>query len=118
MTLGWQAHRHLILCEHRNGKLRLLAQSEESTVAYELDHPGDRAVLMTAVYSDQSGGFRLAIDGREVIHQELKTWVAAPSQLSAGESRLLYGSAADRFTGKLDGLEGAVTPRVVAGGAK
>lgn len=118
VTLGWQAHRHLILCEHRNGKLRLLAQSEESTVAYELDHPGDRAVLMTAVYSDQSGGFRLAIDGREVIYQELKTWVAAPSQLSAGESRLLYGSAADRFTGKLDGLEGAVTPRVVAGGAK
>ncbi len=115
VSLGWQAHRHLILCEHRNGNLRLVAQSEEGTVVHEMNHPGDRPVRMSAVYSAGSRGLRLSVEGREVLRQNLKTWVTAPSQVSAGRSRNVYGSAAGRFTGDMAVIETSITARAAAG---
>jgi hypothetical protein len=81
LTLGHLAYRHLIYAEYIAGKLRIVSQSEASTVSHEIAAPGSKPVDIRVAYSPESGKLTTSVNGEEILVQVIGTLVTAPAEI-------------------------------------
>jgi len=81
LTLGHLAYRHSIYAEHIPGKLRIVSQSEASTVSKEIAAPGSKPVDIRVAYSPESGKLTTSVDGEEILVHVIGTLVTAPAEI-------------------------------------
>jgi hypothetical protein len=112
LTIGDRASRHFIYAEHLAGKLRIVSQSDSSTVAHEIARP-ERPVDIAVRYFPESGKLATTLDGQQVLAHDVATLVTAPAQVTVGQNRIDFNVTAPRFTGRL-----GVVRKETVGGAR
>jgi hypothetical protein len=109
VTMGQGVYRHFIFVEHLPGKLRIISQSGSSTVAHEIEDPGNEPVEFEVTYSPDSGRMITAANGREVLVHDIGALITAPAQVTVGENRIDMNLTVRRFTGRLRNLTQRIT---------
>jgi hypothetical protein len=108
LAMGRRTYREIIMLEHHPGKFRLIAQSETTTAAQEIDDPGARPVQFRVTYRPETRKLAVAIDGREVLTHDLPALFTAPAQVTPGENSIAPEVSAPRFTGRLENVAGGI----------
>lgn len=110
ITIGQTHYNHFLFVEHGVGVLRLVSQSNDSTMTYEIPDPGTQRVSIRLEYAPQSHTLTVAWNGQAVIVQPVEMLIAAPANVAIGENFVDLGLTARRFTGKLQLMKKSVTP--------
>jgi hypothetical protein len=108
LAMGRRTYGEIILLEHHPGKLRLIAQSNTSAAAQEIDDPGARPLHFRVTYRPDTRKLAVAIDGREVLTHDLQALFTAPAQVTPGENSIDPEVSAPRFTGSLENVAGGI----------
>jgi hypothetical protein len=82
ITLGHLAYRHSIYAEHIPGKLRIVSQSDASTVSADIADPGNNPVAIHVAYLPETGKLTTSFDGQEVLVHPIGTLVTAPAEIT------------------------------------
>ena len=109
ITIGQQFYRHFISVEHLPGKLRIISRSDTSTIAHEIDDPGNKPVGIRVSYSPEAGKLTVSINGQEILVHSIGILVTAPAQVRVGENHVEFNVAVERFTGRIYGVRKIVT---------
>jgi hypothetical protein len=102
LAMGQRTFREVVVLEHHPGKLRIIAQSETSSAAHEIDYPGARPMAFGIAYKPESRQLEVNIDGREVLTHKLESLFTAPAQVTVGKNTIDPDASAPFFTGRLE----------------
>ncbi len=108
LTVGRNAYRYFLTAEHSAKRVRIASYSEGSKVEAEVAGAGPRAFSVRL--EPETGDASVTIDGVPVLTHRIKTWVAAPSQISVGINSVEPGRSAERFSGLIEQVRVAVEP--------
>jgi hypothetical protein len=108
LALGQQTFREVLALEHHPGKFRLIAQSDSSSAAGEIENPGARALRFRIVYRPETRKLVASIDGREILTHELESLFTAPAQVTVGQNRIAPDVSTPVFTGRLERIAGGL----------
>ena len=110
ITIGHSHYLHFLYVEHAAGALRLISQSDDSKVVYEMPDPGGAPVSIRLVYSPPSHKLTTMVNWREVIVHPVDMLITAPAEVVAGKNLSDLGLTARRFTGGLRVVSKIVEP--------
>ncbi|HYW44087.1 MAG TPA: hypothetical protein VE959_14590 [Bryobacteraceae bacterium] len=101
ITIGQSHFQYFLYAERAGGTLRLVSQSDDSKLTYEMPDPGAKPVSFRLVYNPQTHKLATTVNGEEVIAHTVGMLIAAPAQVAIGENFSDLGLTARRFTGRL-----------------
>jgi hypothetical protein len=102
LAMGQQTFREIVMLEHLAGKLRIIAESDSSSVAQEIENPGTRPLRFRIVYRPDIRQLAVTVDGREVLTHKLESLLTAPAQITVGANRIAPDASGPLFTGRLE----------------
>jgi hypothetical protein len=102
LAMGQRTFREIVALEHHPGKFRVIAQSESSSAAQEIDNPGSRPLAFRIAYHPEARQLTVKIDGREVLTHKLESLFTAPAQVTVGKNTIDPDVSAPFFTGRLE----------------
>jgi hypothetical protein len=108
LAMGQGTFREVVVLEHHAGQFRLVAQSETSSAAQEIDNPGTRPLTFRITYRPETRKMTVTVDGREVLAHDLDSLFTAPAQVTVGENRIAPDVSTPAFTGRLEGVRTAI----------
>ncbi|MBZ5623771.1 MAG: hypothetical protein LAQ69_34480 [Acidobacteriia bacterium] len=101
ITIGQTRYHHFLFVEHGAGVLRLISQTDDSTMMHEMPDPGRQPVSIRLVYSPESRKLSVRLNGQEVIVHPAGMLITAPALVAIGENSVDPGLTVRRFTGRL-----------------
>jgi hypothetical protein len=108
LAMGRQTFREIVFLEHHSGKFRVVAQSETSSAAQEIDNPGTRTSTFHITYRPEAHRLSIAIDGHEILAHDVEALFTAPAQVTVGENRIVPDVSVPAFTGRIGNVRAAV----------
>jgi len=109
VTIGQSHYRYFLFAEHPAGAIRLVSQADDATLTYQMPDPGSQPVRIRLTYAPETHKLAVAVNGEDVIVQQVARLVAAPAQVAIGENFSDLGLTVRRFTGRLESVEKSVT---------
>jgi hypothetical protein len=105
LTIGRAPWRHFVYAEHLDNRVRIVSRSGDSTLVYEMAHPGQSPFAVRVLYAPETHTLTTSIDGKDVLAHKIGTLLAAPSQIEIGRNSLDPSVTAAEFTGEITQLE-------------
>jgi hypothetical protein len=109
LAMGRQAHWSVLYVEQSAASMRLVSQSDNSTVASTTNLPRHADIGVT--YDGRSGILAARVNGREALVHKIGVLVTAPVEVTPGENRIEPNIAAPRFTGRIGNIVKTVRER-------
>jgi len=113
VTIGHRTYGDFLYVEHRLGGLRLVSQTEDSTVSSELPELAGKPAEIAVNYAPDSGNLSVSINRQVVLMHHTGTLLTAPAQVTIGENRIDRTITLPRFTGRIRDLRKTVGDVVV-----
>jgi hypothetical protein len=101
ITIGQTHHHHFLYAERGAEVLRLISQTDDSRMVYEMPDPGRQAVAIRLAYSPEAHKLSVWVNGQEVISHPAAMLITAPALVAIGENYVDLGLTVRRFTGRL-----------------
>ena len=101
LTIGAPPYRHFLYAEHIAGKLRIVSESDQSTIAGETELDGAAPIDFHVRYTPETGDLTVAVKGEEILVHPIRTVITAPAQVTVGENRVADNLSVKRFTGRI-----------------
>lgn len=111
ITIGQTRHHHFLYVERGRTVLRLISQTDDSRMAYEMPDPGRQPVSIRLVYSPESRNLSVWVNGQEVIVHPAGMLITAPRLVAIGENFVDLGLTVRRFTGRIQLADKVVVGR-------
>ncbi|MGH9671690.1 MAG: hypothetical protein ACRD44_00785 [Bryobacteraceae bacterium] len=96
LSAGQQSYRSVIFVEHRDGKMRIFSNTDDSEVAADLPYPGSGRAIVRVTYSP--GRVGVSVNGAPILTHEVKGLVTAPSDVRIGENSIVPNLTERRYS--------------------
>jgi hypothetical protein len=101
VTIGQTHYHDFLYVEHGAGVLRLISQTDDSRMVYEMADPRSQPVSIRLAYSPEAHKLRVCVNGQEVIVHPAGMLITSPALVAIGENKVDPGLTVRRFTGRL-----------------
>jgi hypothetical protein len=99
ITIGHSHYAHFLYVEHREGVVRLVSQSDDSKLVYDMRPPDSTPVSIRLTYLPESRKLSVTVNREPVIVHPIEVLITAPAEVDIGENRSDLGLTAKRFSG-------------------
>jgi hypothetical protein len=111
ITIGHSHYAYFLYAEQLPGTLRLVSQSGDFVMSYEMADPRPRPLTIGMTYCPETRIVAVTVDGNEVLAHPVEMLITAPAEVALGENFSDPVLASRRFPGRLQVLKRTISER-------